>query len=135
MEKNNKLYFRRYVLEDSEKDAHRIEAVKGFYDETLKSYKFRDVTQIALAYIDCDYYSSTSTVLEFLKDKLSHGTLIAFDDWDCYYSDPFRGQKLAFRQFRHKVKQHWHFEPFRAIRTGGMSFVCLEKVKIGREID
>ena len=113
------------------KDLHRVKAIKGFYEDTLSTYKFESGTKIALAYIDCDYYSSTVSVLEFLKDKISHGTLLGFDDWDCYYADPCRGQRLAFQEFLNQTTDKFHFEKFRVIGSGGMSFVCLEKDKMG----
>jgi len=116
------------------KDLHRVEAVKGFYEDTLPLYHFPKEQKIALAYIDCDYYSSTVEVLKFLKDKLSHGTLLGFDDWACYYADPYRGQRLAFSEFIENVGETFHFEEFRAIGSGGMSFVCLERNKMGQAI-
>jgi hypothetical protein len=116
------------------KDLHRVEAVKGFYENTLPLYQFPDNQKIALAYIDCDYYSSTVEVLNFLKDKLSHGTILGFDDWDCYYADPYRGQRLAFAEFKKDTESHFHYEEFRRIGSGGMSFVCLEKQKMGQVV-
>ena len=109
------------------KDAYRVEAVKGFYCDSLKAYKFSKEDKVALAYIDCDYYSSTIEVLNFLANKISHGSLIAFDDWDCYYGDPRRGQRKAFSEFRERLKTKFSFEKFRSIGTGGTSFICLEK--------
>lgn len=115
-------------------DLHRVEAVKGFYNITLPSYNFDNKQKIALAYIDCDYYSSTKDVLGFLKDKISHGTILAFDDWDCYYADPKRGQRLAFDEFQDETSNSFFYESFKIIDSGGMSFICLEKNKIGKAI-
>lgn len=115
-------------------DLHRVEAVKGFYNVTLPSYNFDVNHKIALAYIDCDYYSSTRDVLEFLKDKISHGTILAFDDWDCYYADPKRGQRLAFDEFKNETFNLFSFEIFKTIDSGGMSFICHEKNKVGQAI-
>ena len=111
----------------TKKDLYRVEVVKGFYSDTLKTYKFSKKNKIALAYIDCDYYSSTIEVLNFLSDKISHGTLIAFDDWNCYYGDPRRGQRKAFSEFKQILEKKFYFEKFRTIHTGGMSFICLDK--------
>jgi O-methyltransferase len=115
-------------------DRHRVEAVKGFYNLTLPFYNFDRNQKIALAYIDCDYYSSTKDVLNFLKDKISHGTLLAFDDWDCYYADPKRGQRLAFDEFKNETSNLFSYENFRIIDSGGMSFICHEKNKVGQAI-
>lgn len=120
-------------LEITKKDAHRIEAVKGFYSDSLKSYKLSEEDKIALAYIDCDYYSSTVDVLNFLSTKISHGTIIAFDDWDCYYADPQRGQRKAFTEFKTAMENSFLFVKFRTIGSGGMSFICLERKLVGSE--
>src|SRR5690606_4931276 len=59
----------------------RYETVKGFYDETLPPLK--EPQNIALAYIDCDMYSSAVSVLEFLRPRLKQGMIVAFDDYFC----------------------------------------------------
>lgn len=115
------------------KDLHRIEAVKGFYQNSLPFYNFPKNQKVALAYIDCDYYSSNVEVLNFLRDKLSHGTILAFDDWNCYYGDPLRGQKLAFSEFKKNLEGSFHFEEFKAFSLG-MSFICLESRKMGQVV-
>jgi hypothetical protein len=33
---------------------------------------------------------------------LQPGTIIIFDDWNCFYGDPDRGQKKAFNEFKFK---------------------------------
>lgn len=116
------------------RDAHRVEAVKGFYEESLPKFDWPKEQRIALAFLDCDYYSSTAEVLRFLADKLSHGTILGFDDWNCYYADPLRGQRLAFSEFRDLVGSRLHFEEFQGIGSGGMSFVCLEREKMGQPV-
>lgn len=118
-------------LKIMKKDKNRITTVKGFYEKSLKNFLFPKNSKIALAYIDCDYYSSTKTVLNFLTNYLSHGMLIAFDDWDCYFSDNKRGQRLAFEEWSKKLKNKYSFEKFRTIDSGGKSFIVHENRKIG----
>jgi hypothetical protein len=55
--------------------------VPGFFSETLPALK--NPNDIALAFIDCDMYSSTVDVLTFLKPRLKHGMILAFDDYYC----------------------------------------------------
>ena len=116
------------------KDLYRVQAIKGFYNNSLKNFDYNSKHPIALAYIDCDYYSSTVECLNFIKDKLQHGCLIAFDDWDCYYADPQRGQRLAFNKFKEEMKNSHYFEELCDIPTGGKCFVSLEIKKLGKEI-
>ena len=71
----------------------------------------------------------------FLENKLLHGSIIAFDDWNCFYRDPKRGQRLAFEEFKSKTKEKYSFIDFDFIKTGGKSYIVLEKNKIGKEFD
>ena len=58
--------------------------VAGYFADTLPQIAATDApTEIALAYIDCDMYSSTVEVLDFLAPRLRHGMIVAFDDWNC----------------------------------------------------
>jgi len=74
---------------------------KGFYEKTLthdlqdqlKSYSAKVVL------IDCDLYSSTVPVLIFIKPMLQKGTLLLFDDWNCFDADDNKGQRRAVREF------------------------------------
>ncbi|MBI4994117.1 hypothetical protein HZC21_00525 [Candidatus Peregrinibacteria bacterium] len=116
------------------RDLHRITTVKGFYNDSLSNYKWNRNHKIGLAYIDSDYYSSAVEVLKFIKDKLAHGAIVAFDDWNCYCSDPMRGEKRAFHEFRDELKGKVHFEPFLPISFGGMSFMFLKKELMGKDI-
>lgn len=115
-------------------DLHRITTVKGFYEDTLPKISWNHDSKIVLAYIDCDYYSSTVEVLKFLRDKLPHGAILAFDDWNCYYGDPKRGEKRAFSEFQEAVGREVHFEPFLPISFGGMSYIYLKKDSLGKDI-
>jgi len=45
--------------------------------------------------IDCDLYSSTKCVLEFITPLIVNGTILIFDDWLAYKGSPDRGEQLA----------------------------------------
>ncbi len=78
-------------------DLHRSTLVKGLYSESLKEFSLPSGELISLAYLDCDYYSSTIQALSFVEKYMFHGTIIGFDDWNCYYYDPCRGQQKHFQ--------------------------------------
>ena len=110
----------------SEQDYH---VVAGYYDQTLaQPYGSSMPTNICMAYIDCDMYSSTRTVLEFLMPRLKHGMIIAFDDYYCWSSTQVSGERKACADF---FKDHpdWLLVPFMAYGGGGggMSFVVENK--------
>ena len=56
----------------------------------------------AVIYVDCDLYESTVPVLKFIKPFLQRGTIIVFDDWNCFHGDPDRGERRAFKEFMDK---------------------------------
>lgn len=104
------------------------ETVPGYYRDTLSGSIPGDAlpADIALAYVDCDLYSSTKDVLEFLKPRLKHGMIIAFDDYFCFSDRTVSGERKAFldvlgddQRFRFLayVQYGWH----------GMSFIVEEK--------
>ncbi|MCX6790673.1 MAG: hypothetical protein NTV62_00565, partial [Candidatus Gribaldobacteria bacterium] len=99
--------------------------VKGFYDQSLTDELKQKLLpkKAAVIYIDCDLYASTIPVLEFIKDFLQKGTIIVIDDWNCFYGDPEKGERLAFRQFCEKYP-NLRFEEF--VQTNeGKAFIFL----------
>jgi hypothetical protein len=97
--------------------------VEGYYRDTLPPLG-RDgaPTDVALAYVDCDLYSSTVTVLEFLEPRLKHGMIVAFDDYYCWTPTDVSGERAALHEF---LTDHpeWTFHRYRDIHWAGTSFV------------
>ncbi len=82
-------------------DWKRTELIEGFFQESLNDHtraKYQ-MNKIAIALIDCDLYSSTKQVLEFICCMLINGSVLIFDDWNCFNSDNELGQRRAFREF------------------------------------
>ena len=98
-------------------------AIPGFFRDTL-SHMPADAApkNIALAYIDCDMYSSTKTVLEFLVPRLKHGMLLAFDDYFCWSATGPSGEKAALEEVLAGDRK-WKLERYRDYGWGGTSFV------------
>lgn len=97
--------------------------VEGYYNDTLPPLASAGApTDIALAYIDCDLYSSTVTVLEFLEPRLKHGMIVAFDDWFCWSPTEPSGERVALEEFLLRYPE-WRFYRYRNIHWGGLAFV------------
>lgn len=96
--------------------------VNGFYDDTLNNPNLTLPTNIAFVYIDCDLYSSTKTVLEFLTPRLKHGMIIAFDDYFCMSSDQLSGERRAMLEILCSDK-NWNFIRYRDFGWAGASFI------------
>lgn len=113
------------------RDLYRTTLVPGLFQDSLVTFGHEELLPIAVAYVDCDYYESAKTVLDFLGPRLSHGSVLVFDDWDAYYADPQRGERKAFAEFAEQVSHRLSFTPFLRIASGGTSFVVHETAKIG----
>jgi len=101
--------------------------VPGFYDKTLTVKAPADAPQnIALAYIDCDLYSSTKTVLAFLKPRLKHGMILAFDDYFCWSATQISGERLALLELSAETPQ-WEFVPYMQYGWHGQAFFVEDK--------
>ena len=99
--------------------------VEGFYDRTIgpdASYDGPLPDDVAIAYIDCDLYTSTLSVLHFLRQRLKHGMIIAFDDYFCFSATRISGERRAFLEFQATLPQ-FHFLEYQRYGWHGMSFV------------
>lgn len=107
------------------KEAYKV--VQGFYEHSLTMLSPDDEPRnIALAYVDCDLYSSTKTVLQFLEPRLKHGMIVAFDDYFCWSPSQIAGERRAMLELlaRHT---RWALVPFFPFGWHGNSFVVEDR--------
>jgi hypothetical protein len=81
--------------------SENVRFVKGFYENTLTPelrQKLMD-SPPDIVTIDCDYYSSTKTVLDWLRPILRSGSLLYFDDIWSFDGNPNRGELKAINEF------------------------------------
>jgi len=101
--------------------------VPGFYEDTLSTMAVTDEpTNIALAYVDCDLYSSTKGVLQFLEPRLKHGMIVAFDDYFCWSSSQISGERKALLEVT-SDQEKWEWTPYMQFGWHGKSFVIEDK--------
>lgn len=101
------------TMRQSGMSRERLITVKGFYDQSLTPELKTQLLprKAAVIYVDCDLYTSTVPVLNFIRDFLQRGTILVFDDWNCFHGDPNRGERRAFAEFRNR-EQDLVFEEF-----------------------
>lgn len=70
-------------LRRREVDGDEIQWVKGWYEDTLnEETRVRlGLKNLGIVFIDCDTYSSSKAVLEFIRPLLTGTTILCFDDW------------------------------------------------------
>ncbi len=81
----------------------KIRFVEGYYEETLteelrQEYLLSQKVPFFVN-IDCDYYSSTASVLNWLEPLLIEGSVVYFDDLDIYHGNPHKGELRAIFEF------------------------------------
>ena len=99
-----------------------VTVVPGFFSDSLAPENRSELaTRVALAYVDCDLYASTVDVLDYLKDILRTGAIVAFDDWFCWSAVGRSGEQLALEELT-KAYPKLQFNPYIPIGWHGMSF-------------
>jgi tetratricopeptide (TPR) repeat protein len=86
----------------------------GWFKDTLPAFRARNPATVRFMNIDCDLYSSTHTVFEYLHDRLAPGSVIVFDE---YLANPDwrRDEYRAFQEFVQARKLRYEyllFSPF-----------------------
>ena len=108
---------------------NNVIAVPGFFQNSLKSSNplLGNLKKAAVVWIDCDLYSSTCEVLDFIAPYLQYGTLVFFDDWFAFRADPNAGEQRAFREW---LGRNPHLSAVEMIRYGwaGNSFIIHDSV-------
>jgi hypothetical protein len=89
-------------------NSKEITFVKGWYNKTLTSKRAKKlgIKNIGIIFIDCDTYSSSKSVLNFLGPLIKKEAIICFDDWKINDLDiKGMGEYKAFNEFLEKNKQ------------------------------
>jgi O-methyltransferase len=108
------------------RDAYEL--VPGFYEDTLPSRApDEEPSNIALAYVDCDLYTSAKTVLEFLRPRLKHGMIVAFDDYFCWSATQVSGERRAWLELS-AADSTWEWVPYVQFGWHGQSMVLERRV-------
>lgn len=97
--------------------------IKGFVENTCKDIdtKVYGINKISMAFFDMDLGSPTLIGLEFIKNSLNAGSIIAFDEYYAYKGS-LKGEYYAFEKFRENNKQ-LEFRKFKNWGINGMSFI------------
>lgn len=105
-------------------DWSRTYLIEGFFNHSLVpdlKHEY-DINSVALALIDCDLYESTRDVMFFLEDLITDGTILMFDDWNCFDGDENKGQRRAVREFLDRSRA-WRLEDWFAYGDYGQVFL------------
>lgn len=97
--------------------------IQGYYEKSLTAELVKKLPKsVGFVHIDVDLYSSTVTVLEFIKKFLVSGTVILFDDWYCFPPGKEMGERKALNEFLKKYPEI-ELEEWKNYSTFGKSFL------------
>jgi hypothetical protein len=106
-------------------DTSKVITVPGWFDETCLPATIAkyDIRKAAVVHIDCDLYSSTKTVLNFVTPLLTDGTVLIFDDWYCFRGHPELGERRAFQEWSAQQRD-WVFTEYQKQGPWANSFIA-----------
>jgi hypothetical protein len=104
-------------------DGADVVLVPGYFEHSLPSFDPGELrgAGAAIVHIDVDLHASCAAALSFLTPHLQAGTMMLFDDWNCFAARNDRGERRATREwlanqpgFRLEsyAKYGWHGEAF-----------------------
>jgi hypothetical protein len=85
-----------------------VELHVGWFTDTLPSFLATHEEDVAFLHVDCDLYSSTTTVLSLLADRLKPGSVIVFDEYFSYIGWE-KHEHAAFEEFVKKHKKNFRY--------------------------
>jgi O-methyltransferase len=105
------------------------QVIEGYYEDSLTPELARRLPEkVGMVHIDVDLYSSTRTLLAFVRPFLANGTVLLFDDWFCFPPGREMGERRAASEF---LAEHPTIKliEWKAYSTFGMSFFVALKEK------
>lgn len=105
-------------------DWERTFLIPGFFESSLTPQLIarHRIRRVGVALIDCDLYSSTVEVLNFLRGLIGDKTVLIMDDWNCFGADDDKGQRRALKEFLQR-QPHLSVEPLLAYGENSQAFV------------
>ena len=92
-----------YFATDIPDVPQNVELIIGLYNDTLKTFDPKD--PVMFCHVDCDLYSSSKTVLEWLKLHVISGSVVLFDE---ILTQPYdNGEMRALFETWQDVQYEW----------------------------
>ena len=121
--------FKKLVRKNTGFKLNQENIIPGFYEKSLNDKLRSRLPKIGVLHIDVDLYSSTKTVLNFVRPLLVDGSVILFDDFYCFKPTVPSGENKALMEFLSDNKGV-SIIPWKAYSTFGQSFfVKIDKSK------
>jgi hypothetical protein len=113
------------ILLSSRIEKDNLVLIPGFFSDSLPLFdkKELDCGFPLVVYLDCDLYSSSMDVLNFIEDIVQDGTWLLADDYWCYRGSPKFGQRKAIDEWQAKMKDRIQLSGYCNFRGFGRAFI------------
>lgn len=80
---------------------NNIKFIEGYFHDSLSNFRLEEVgyNKVAVLHIDVDLYESCNVVLEFATRYLQTGSMIMFDDWNCFNASDELGERASTKEW------------------------------------
>lgn len=114
----------RQILHRNRFQNKEYDLIGGFYEESLNEALHQRLSgrKAAIVYVDCDLYTSTARVLDFIRRYLVNGSIVCFDDFFHYKGAPDQGEQKALSEFL-QAHSDIEFIPYMHYSPLGKSFI------------
>lgn len=116
-------------LKEKGVDPDKVNWVKGWYQDTLNTelIKKYDLKKLGIVFIDCDTYSSSKTVLDFVAPLIKEPVIICLDDWKLNDLDiKGLGEYKSFNEFL-EANSHLKAEEIKSYNRKSKTFLVRPK--------
>lgn len=110
-------------------NGNEITWIKGWYSETLNMSTAHDhqINDLGIVFIDCDTYSSSKSVLDFISPLLKKPAIICLDDWKLNDLDlKGMGEYKSFNEFVEN-NPHLRFKEIESYNRKSRSFLVIPR--------
>lgn len=116
-------------LQRKDINPNKITWIKGWYEYTLNKQTIKELNlkKIGIVFIDCDTYSSSKAVLDFIAPLLKEEAIICLDDWKLNDLDiKGMGEYKAFNEFL-EANTHLQAKEIKSYNRKSKSFLITLK--------
>ena len=95
----------------------------GFFKDAALELSSNMKTKAAIINIDCDICESACDALDVSTLWIQVGTVLLFDDYNCFCADNRKGKRKAFLRFQKNAKLK--FEKWFSYHFSGQAYLCV----------
>lgn len=85
----------------------KFRLIDGFFEDSIKGKSANEfgITNARVVLVDCDLRAPTEIALDFIKPTIQEGTIILFDEYNCYKGNVKKGEYVAFEKFKEGLSE------------------------------